>query len=81
LVNLIKEAEVLEAIWDLDLDKAPGLDGFTISFYRSLWLMIKMGFMIMMNGKRRKNKIGGSIKSSLLTFIPNEISLVNFSCF
>ena len=34
LVKPISEHEISESIWTLHLDKAPGLDGFTINFYR-----------------------------------------------
>lgn len=33
--------EVKVAIWDLVGDKAPGLDGFPIAFYKECWDVIK----------------------------------------
>ena len=41
LMEEIKEEEVADAIWALDLDKEPRLDGFSISFYSSSWFLIK----------------------------------------
>ena len=37
----VTEAEVMESIWSLYPDKAPGMDGFSISFYHSYWKLIK----------------------------------------
>ena len=35
LSKSIMEPEIKESIWELQVDKAPGLDGFTINFYRA----------------------------------------------
>ncbi|WVZ59075.1 LOW QUALITY PROTEIN: hypothetical protein U9M48_009276 [Paspalum notatum var. saurae] len=43
------EGELLEAIRQLPPDKAPGPDGFTGSFYRSCWPVIKADLMAVMN--------------------------------
>jgi hypothetical protein len=37
LVREITEEEIAKAVWDMDPDKAPGPDGFSIRFYRSFW--------------------------------------------
>lgn len=37
----VEEEEIQAAIWSLHPDKAPGPDGFPISFYREYWHMIK----------------------------------------
>jgi len=41
-VKPIEEEEIFNAIWDLEIDKAPGPNGFSISFYRSFWILTKM---------------------------------------
>lgn len=41
LTTEIKEEEIKEAIWGLQLDKAPGPSNFPIFFYREYWEMIK----------------------------------------
>ena len=41
------EEEVVAAIWSLHPDKAPGLDGFTIAFYRFHWYTIRNDFLRM----------------------------------
>jgi hypothetical protein len=35
LVKEITEEEIVKAVWDMDPDKAPGPDGFSIRFYHS----------------------------------------------
>lgn len=40
LTKEVEEKEVDAVIWDLHPDKAPGLDGFPISFYKNNWSII-----------------------------------------
>ena len=37
----ITENEIIEAIWTLHPKNSPGLDGFTINFYRVAWDIIE----------------------------------------
>jgi len=37
LLMEIKKEEIKKAIWTLQPNKAPGLDGFPICFYRTYW--------------------------------------------
>jgi len=32
--------EVIEAVWDCDVTKSPGLEGFNFKFYRKAWSLI-----------------------------------------
>lgn len=41
IMQEIKEEEIEVAVWGFHLDKAPGMDGFTIAFYRQFWNIIK----------------------------------------
>jgi hypothetical protein len=45
----ISENEIHIAIWNLEPDKAPCLDGFSISFYRFFWELIKTNFKRMLH--------------------------------
>ena len=58
LVEEIKEEEVTDAIWALDLDKEPRLDGFSISFYSSSWFLIKDVLIRMLHWARINGKLG-----------------------
>jgi len=62
----IKEEEVTDAIWALDLDKESGLDGFSISFYSSSWFLIKEVLIRMLHWGRIKGKLGRGTNFSFL---------------
>ena len=49
LVRPISEQEISDAIWSLQLDKAPSPDGFIIIFYRVVWEIIKANLRRMLN--------------------------------
>ena len=68
----ILESEIKDSIWPLQADKEPGLDGFTINFYRAAWDIMKGDLKIMLNWTRRKDKVGGATNSSFLMLIPKE---------
>lgn len=63
----IKEEEVIDAIWALDLDKESGLDGFSISFYSSSWFLIEEVLIRMLHWARIKGKLGRGIFFAFLT--------------
>nr|GEX08503.1 RNA-directed DNA polymerase, eukaryota, reverse transcriptase zinc-binding domain protein [Tanacetum cinerariifolium] len=37
----ITQDEIKRAIWDCEIDKSPGLDGFSFGFYRRYWNLLK----------------------------------------
>ena len=57
LIHKICEEEVIKAIWNLEVDKAPGLDGFSIHFFWEHLEMIKKDLIKMLNWTRRKGKV------------------------
>ena len=82
--NLSKEIEKEEirgAIWALQPDKAPRLDGFPICFYIDHWGIIKRDLIKMMKWIQRKGKIGGYTNSTYLALIPKENRPTTFSHF
>ena len=72
LGNPILGHEIIEAIWALQPDKSPGLDGFTINFYRVAWDIIKDDLRKMLNWTRKKDKIVGVTNSTFLALIPKD---------
>ena len=40
----VEENDVLVSIWDLEPNKALGLDGFSIYFYTKFWRLIKKSY-------------------------------------
>lgn len=81
LIQEIEEEEVHSAIWSLHPDKAPGPDGFSISFYREFWHLIKKDLLKMIRWSLRKGKLGGSTNSTYLALIPKENRPSTFSRF
>ena len=47
LTSVFTEKEVFEAISQMELNKAPGPDGFPAEFYQKFWLLIKADLMAM----------------------------------
>ena len=41
LMKTFTKQEIVDVIWDMESDKAPGLDGFSIHFYKFCWPIIK----------------------------------------
>eukprot|EP00253_Pinus_taeda_P004290 PITA_04290 len=81
LTRELEEEEVQKAIWSLHPDKAPGPDGFPISFYREYWQMIKKYILKMIRWVLRKGKLGGFTNSTYLALIPKENRPSTFSRF
>eukprot|EP00253_Pinus_taeda_P010491 PITA_10491 len=81
LMKEVEEEEVKAAIWILHSDKAPGPDGFPISFYREYWTMIKKDLLKMIRWVMKKGKMGGFTNSTCLALIPKENRPSSFSRF
>ena len=78
LFREIEEQEVVNAIWDIEPNKAPGPDGFSIHFYKACWPLIKFDLCKMLNWTKAKCKIGGSTNSSFLALVLKEANPSNF---
>jgi len=59
LIKDIEEGGVVKAVWTLHPNKAPGLDGFSISFYHLFWEVIYRDIMNMIHWVHQKRNIGG----------------------
>lgn len=81
LMGEITKPKIQELIWHLNPDKAPGLDGFSINFYRAFWTLIKNDLIHMLNYSKSKDKFRGNTNSSFLALIPKESNPSNFSRF
>ena len=59
------EEEVKMAIFDIEHNKAPGLDGFPVEFYQFFWDVVKQDLMSLffefyINGNRDPDLLSGS---------------------
>ena len=81
LMKPFSEKEIVEVIWAMELDKAPGPDGFSIHFYKVCWAIIKTDLVQMVTAFRRKEKVGGCTNSTFLALIPKEANPSSFDRF
>lgn len=65
----------------MEVDKAPGPNGFTARFYKACWLVIKEDLLRMVQKSQNCLKNGGSTNSAFLALIPKEKGASNFSRF
>ena len=59
LMKPFSEQEIIDVIWSMEPDKAPGPDGFSFHFHRVCWTIIKKDLLRMIKAFRLKAKVGG----------------------
>ena len=64
--------EVLYALTDMNGDKAPGPDGFTIAFWQSSWEVVKDDVMRMFKEFYELGKFVKSLNNSFIVMIPKK---------
>ena len=81
LVKIFSEKEVVDVIWAMEPDKAPGPDEFSIHFYRLCWNVIEFDLLRMISSFLKKSKVGGNTNSTFLALIPKEANPVTLDRF
>jgi len=81
LIQPITEAEVLGELQQMNLDKAPGLDGLTTHFYLLCWNIVKRDLVRMVQYVLKSARIDDSINSSFLALVPKESNPSSFAIF
>ena len=81
LVKPFTEKEVVDVIWAMEPDKAPGTDGFSIHFYRVCCNIIKFDLLRIISAFLKKFKVGGTTNSTFLALIPKEVNPTSFDRF
>lgn len=61
--------------FDMNRDKASGLDGFSIAFYQDCWDVIKIDLMGVFQAFHTHNKFVKSINATFLALIPKKSGL------
>lgn len=69
--RLFSEEEVKKAVWLLG-DKAPGLDGFMLEFYRSCWEVIKGDLMLVVKDFFEKCFLDKGSNATYIALIPKK---------
>ena len=67
-----EESEVLEVIKELQGDKAPGPDGFTMSFVQTCWEVIKEDIMAVFKDFHTKGRFLKSFNATFIALIPKK---------
>ena len=75
------EKEIIDVIWSMGPDKAPGPDGFFFHFYKVCWTIIRKYLLRMIKAFQLKSKVGGCTNSTFLALIPNEVNPSTFDRF
>jgi len=81
LMKPFSEQEIVEVIWAMESDKAPGPDGFSIHFYKACWPIIKTDLLRMIFAFQKKAKMGGCTNSTFLALIPKDVNPSSFDRF
>ena len=77
----VSKNEVKNALFAMDLDKVPGLDGFSARFLQVCWLIVEKDLFKIVQKSQDCQKIGGSTNSAFLALIPKEKGANNFNRF
>ena len=78
LMNPFTEQELIDVIWSMESDKAPGPNGFPFHFYRVCWSVIRKYLPQMIKSFQVKAKVGGFTNSTFLALIPKEANPSSF---
>ncbi|KAL0310274.1 UNVERIFIED_CONTAM: hypothetical protein Scaly_2943700 [Sesamum calycinum] len=70
LVAPVTQSEVKEAFFDIDVESAPGPDGFTSAFYRAAWPIVGQSMFESVGEFFRTGKLLKQINTTLLALIP-----------
>ena len=58
LMKTFSEKEIVDVIWAMESDKAPGLNDFSFHFYKVCWPIIKTDLVRMVTAFQNKSKVG-----------------------
>ena len=81
LMKTSSEREIVDVIWSMESDKAPGPDGFSIHFFKVYWPIIKTELLWMVSAFQMKAKLGGCTNSTFLALIPKDVNPSSFDRF
>ena len=66
---------------EMEGDKAPGLDGFTMAFFQKCWRVVKEGVMAVFAHFHRYSVFERSLNASFLTLIPKKNNAIDVKDF
>ena len=72
LVGLLTENELLKSLKGMSNQKSPGIDGFTIEFYKFFWSDVKLYLLNYLNQAYEKGELSVSHKQGMITCLPKD---------
>ena len=78
LMKPFLKKDIIDVIWSMGSDKAPGPYGFSFHFYRVCWSIIRKDFLRMIKDFQLKAKVGVCTNSTFLALIPKEVNPSSF---
>jgi hypothetical protein len=73
--------EVVQVLQNLQGDKAPGPDGFTMAFFQKCWKVVEMDVMAFLGEVYEFGKFEKSLNATFISLIPKKINAVNIRDF
>ena len=73
--------EVIQVLREMEGDKAPGLDGFTMAFFHNCWSIMEKDVMDFFDYFHWHSVFERSLNASFLTLIPKKCNAVNIKDF
>nr|GEV25545.1 hypothetical protein [Tanacetum cinerariifolium] len=73
IVREVSDDEINDAVFEIDGDKALGLDGFSFEFFKKAWDVIGKDFCSAVKEFFRSGKLLGEINATLIALIPKEL--------
>ena len=64
--------EVVKVLQEMEGDKAPGLDGFTMAFFQKCWSVVEIDVMAFFDHFHRSAELERSLNASFLSLIPKK---------
>ena len=73
--------EVIQVLMEMEGDKAPGLDGFTMAFFQKCWSVVEVDVMAVFVHFHRYSMFERSLNASFLTLIPKKNNAIDVKDF
>jgi len=68
-----QEEEIYQTLLIVEVDKAPGPDGFTIAFFRSCWSIVKVDLMNFFHNFHEHERFVKSLNATFISLIPKKL--------
>ncbi|GJW02174.1 RNA-directed DNA polymerase, eukaryota, reverse transcriptase zinc-binding domain protein [Tanacetum coccineum] len=70
MVRQVSNAEIKNAMFEIDDSKAPGLDGYTARFYKSAWSIVGKEVILAVREFFDTGKLLGEVNATLISLVP-----------